>query len=63
MHDRINYGKKGVPVRFFRLNDGDLAAFLGKWAEDSVFIYPILSAGGEIKGRKAIEEWFQPTMD
>lgn len=35
--------KKVCRSGFAALNEGDLATFLGKWAEDSVFIYPPVS--------------------
>lgn len=55
--------KKVCRSGFAALNEGDLMAFLGKWSEDSVFIYPpIISVGGKIEGKKAIEGWFQRWM-
>ena len=42
------------------LNRRDFPAFLAAWAEDATFVYPSnVSVGGEIKGKKAVEEWFQ----
>jgi len=46
------------------LNRHDLPAFLSNWAEAATFIYPsAVTVGGEIKGKKAVEKWFQKFME
>ena len=49
---------------FNSLNQHDMDTFLAAWADDATFIYPgNLSVSGEIKGKKAIEEWFRNFME
>lgn len=49
--------------KFDDLNKRDLQAFIDRWAEDATFIFrSYISAGGEIKGKKVIEEWFHEWM-
>lgn len=49
---------------FNSLNQHDMDTFLAAWADDATFIYPgNLSVSGEIKGKKAIEEWFRKFME
>jgi len=51
---------KTVKSSFAALNRSDISAFLAGWAEDATFIYPgNMSVSGEIKGKPAIEAWFQ----
>lgn len=41
------------------MNRGDVDTYLKDWADDAVFIYPgNATASGEVKGKKAIREWF-----
>ena len=57
-------GKRKVRSKFDDLNKRDVQAFTAGWAEDATFIFPsYISAGGEIKGKKAIEEWFNKWME
>jgi len=52
-------GKRKVRSVYDYLNKRDLQTFTDGWAEDATFIYPgDISASGEIKGKKAIEGWF-----
>jgi len=56
--------KKVVKSAFDSINRRDISAFLAKWSEDATFIYPgNLSVSGKIKGKKAIERWFQRFME
>ena len=57
-------GKKLVRSQYDRLNRGEIDAFLSGFADNAVFIYPNnVSVGGEIKGKKAIDEWFHKLME
>ena len=57
-------GKKMVRLQYDRLNQGDIETFLAGIGEDATFIYPgNVSVGGEIKGKKAIDEWFHKLME
>lgn len=57
-------GKKLVLSKYADLNNRDVEAFTAGWREDATFIYPDnVSVGGEIKGKKAIDEWFQKYME
>ena len=52
-------GSKG----FEALNQGNLAEFMEKWAENSIFIYPgDLKVSGTFEGKKEIEKWFKHMM-
>jgi ketosteroid isomerase-like protein len=56
--------KGKVRSAFKFLNQRNADVFLANWAEDATWIYPgNLSVSGEIKGKKAIEEWFRKFMD
>ena len=57
-------GKKMVRSQYDRLNRGDIETFMAGIADDATFIYPSnVSVGGEIKGKKAIDEWFHKLME
>ena len=57
-------GKKMVRSQYDRLNRGDIETFMVGIGEDATFIYPSnVSVGGEIKGKKAIDEWFHKLME
>ena len=57
-------GKKMVRSQYERLNQGDIETFMDGIGEDAIFIYPSnVSVGGEIKGKKAIDEWFHKLME
>lgn len=57
-------GKRIVLSKFADLNNRDVQAFTAGWREDATFSFPCdVSAGGEIKGKKAINEWFQKYME
>ena len=57
-------GKKLVRSQYDRLNRGDIETFMAGIGEDATFIYPgNVSVGGEIKGKKAIDEWFHKLME
>jgi len=57
-------GKKMVRSQYDRLNRGDIETFMAGIADDATFIYPgNVSVGGEIKGKKAIDEWFHKLME
>ena len=57
-------GKRKARSAYDHLNERDVQAFIAGWAEDATFIFPgVVSAGGEIKGKKAIEEWFSKWME
>ena len=56
--------KSKIRSGFNSLNQHDMDTFLAAWADDATFIYPgNLSVSGEIKGKKAIEEWFRKFME
>jgi len=49
---------------FKALNNHDINTFIADWRDDAVFIYPgDMSVSGEIKGKKAIQEWFKKYME
>ena len=53
-------GSKG----FEALNQGNLAEFMEKWAENSIFIYPgDLKVSGTFEGKKEIEKWFKHMIE
>jgi ketosteroid isomerase-like protein len=55
--------KSKVHNGFNLLNNRNVASFIANWTEDATFIYPgNISVSGEIKGKKAIEEWFGKMM-
>ncbi len=57
-------GKKMVRSQYDRLNRRDIQTFMAGIGEDATFIYPgNVSVGGEIKGKKAIDEWFHKLME
>jgi len=57
-------GAKLVRSQYDRLNRGDIETFMSGIADDATFIYPSnVSVGGEIKGKKAIDEWFHKLME
>jgi len=57
-------GKKMIHSQYSRLNRGEIDAFLFGFADNATFIYPSnVSVGGEIKGKKAIDEWFHRLME
>ena len=56
--------KSKVTSSYDLLNSRDITSFLANWHDESTFVYPgSISASGEFKGKKAIEEWFQKLMD
>jgi len=56
--------KRKVASAFEALNRRDMSAFLSAWKDDCVFIYPgDISVSGQMKGKRAIEDWFQKFMD
>ncbi len=57
-------GKKMVRSQFNCLNRGDIEAFMAGIGEDATFFYPDnVSVGGDIRGKKAIDEWFHNMVD
>ena len=57
-------GKKMVRSQYERINRGDIETFMSGIADDATFIYPgNVSVGGEINGKKAINEWFHKLME
>ena len=57
-------GKNLVRSQYARLNRRDIQTFLAGIGEDATFMYPgNLSVSGEIRGKKAIEEWFHKYME
>ena len=56
--------KSKVTSSYDLLNNRDIKSFLANWHDDATWIYPgNISVGGEFKGKKAIEEWFQKLLD
>jgi len=56
--------KSKVTSSYDLLNSRDITKFLANWHDESTFVYPgNISASGEFKGKKAIEEWFQKLLD
>jgi ketosteroid isomerase-like protein len=56
--------KSKVTSSYDLLNSGDVKGFLANWHEEATWVYPGgISASGEFKGKKAIEEWFQRYVD
>ena len=56
--------KSKVASSYDLLNRRDITSFLANWHDESTFIYPgSVSASGEFKGKKAIEEWFRGLFD
>ena len=56
--------KSKIRSGFNSLNNHDINTFITDWRDDATFIYPgDLSVSGEIKGKKAIEEWFTKFME
>jgi ketosteroid isomerase-like protein len=52
--------KSKVTSSYDLLNSGDVKGFLANWHDEATWVYPgDISASGEFKGKKAIEEWFQ----
>lgn len=48
---------------FRSLNEKNLEKFMSYWADDAVFYYPAHTPmSGEIRGKKAIREWFTKFM-
>ncbi len=57
-------GAKLVRSQYDRLNRGDIETFMAGIADDATFIYPDnVSVGGEIKGKRAIGQWFYRLME
>ena len=56
--------KSKIRSGFNALSHHDIDTFIADWRDDAVFIYPgNMSVSGEIKGKKAIEEWFRKFME
>lgn len=56
--------KSKVTSSYDLLNSRDITKFLANWHDESTFVYPgNISASGEFKGKKAIEEFFQKLFD
>ena len=56
--------KSKVNSSYDLLNSRDIKNFLANWHDEATWIYPgSISASGEFKGKKAIEEWFQRYLD
>ena len=56
--------KSKIRSGFSSLNNHDIDRFIADWREDATFIYPgNMSVSGEIKGKKAIKEWFTKFME
>jgi ketosteroid isomerase-like protein len=56
--------KSKVTSSYDLLNNRDIKSFLANWHDDATWVYPgEISAGGEFKGKQAIEEWFQKFLD
>ncbi|NIS61757.1 MAG: hypothetical protein GTO13_13975 [Proteobacteria bacterium] len=56
--------QRNVRSAFDSLNQRNLSKFMSGWAEDGTFIYPtVVSVGGKIEGKKAIESWFEKFME
>jgi ketosteroid isomerase-like protein len=56
--------KSKVTSSYDLLNNRDIRSFLANWHDDATWVYPgEISAGGEFKGKQAIEEWFQKFLD
>ncbi len=52
--------KKKVSSAYGALNRRDIAAFIADWTDDCAFIFPgNLPISGTMKGRAAVETWFQ----
>jgi len=52
--------KSKVTSSYDLLNSRDIKSFLANWHDGSTWVYPgSISASGEFKGKKAIEDWFQ----
>jgi ketosteroid isomerase-like protein len=46
------------------LNARDIKKFLANWHDECTWCYPgNVSASGEFKGKKAVEDWFQKFLD
>ncbi|MGD2187555.1 MAG: nuclear transport factor 2 family protein [Desulfobacterales bacterium] len=56
--------KSKVTSSYGLLNSRDIKRFLANWHDESIWVYPgSISASGEFKGKKAIEEWFKKYLD
>ena len=56
--------KKKIASAYESLNRRDINSFLSNWHDESTWVYPgDISASGEFKGKKSIEEWFRKYMD
>jgi len=56
--------KSKVTSSYDLLNNRDIKSFLANWHDDAMWIYPgNISAGGEFKGKLAIEKWFQKIFE
>ena len=56
--------KSKIRSGFNSLNNHDIDTFVADWRDDATFIYPgNMSVSGEIKGKKAIKEWFTKFME
>ncbi len=55
--------KKKVSSAYDALNRRDIPAFIADWTDDCAFIFPgNLPISGTMKGRTAVEAWFQNFM-
>lgn len=56
--------KSKVTSSYELLNNRDIKGFLANWHNEAIWIYPPnTSAGGEFKGKKTIETWFNKFMN
>ena len=56
--------KSKVTSSYDLLNYRDIKSFLANWHDESTFVFPgNISASGEFKGKKAIEEFFLKLLD
>lgn len=56
--------KSKIRSGFNSLSNHDIDKFVADWRDDATFIYPgNISVGGEIKGKKAIKEWFTKWLE
>jgi ketosteroid isomerase-like protein len=56
--------KSKVTSSYDFLNNRDIKSFLANWHNEATWAYPgSMSVSGEVKGKKAIEEWFQKYFD
>jgi ketosteroid isomerase-like protein len=56
--------KSKVTSSYDLLNNRDINSFLANWHDEATWVYPgNISAGGEFKGKTAIEGWFKKFLD